>query len=350
MEVNGPAPAYGPGVQGGTTRWLPWRVAMERALYGPGGFYRRESPAAHFRTSVHTSALYAAAVARLVAELDDALGVGEPLQVVDIGAGRGELLVALADLVPAEVQLTGVDIVSRPADLPKRVGWRRWVPPAVRGLLFANEWLDNVPLDVVEVGADGQARLVHVDSVTGTERLDAPATGGAVAWLERHWPLHGAEPGVRAEVGSTRDVAWARSVGRLSVGLAIAVDYHHRKEERPEGGTLCGFRAGRVVRPVPDGSCDLTAHVALDACAAAVTERAAAPIATALRSQRDVLRALGVGGDRPPRESADTDPTGYAHRLALATQAAALTAPDGLGGFGWLAHAKGLPLPAALTG
>ena len=49
-----------------------WRTAMERALYGPGGFYTRgERPAAHFRTSVHASHRFAQALARLVAEMDD---------------------------------------------------------------------------------------------------------------------------------------------------------------------------------------------------------------------------------------------------------------------------------------
>src|SRR5262249_28255637 len=41
-----------------------WRTAMERALYGPEGFYTRgERPAAHFRTSVHASHRFALAVA-----------------------------------------------------------------------------------------------------------------------------------------------------------------------------------------------------------------------------------------------------------------------------------------------
>ena len=44
---------------------VSWRVATERALYGPDGFFRRHRPGAHFRTSVHASPLFAEAVARL---------------------------------------------------------------------------------------------------------------------------------------------------------------------------------------------------------------------------------------------------------------------------------------------
>ena len=66
---------------------------MQEALYGPGGFYvRGERPAAHFRTSVHTSARYAAAVLALLREVDAALGQPARLDLVDIGAGQGELL------------------------------------------------------------------------------------------------------------------------------------------------------------------------------------------------------------------------------------------------------------------
>lgn len=78
----------------------------------------------------------------------------------------------------------------------------------------------------------------------------------------------------------------------------MAVDYAHVREARPPFGTLTGFRSGREVRPVPDGSCDLTSHVALDACAAAVTavDGTAPP---ELLTQREALHHLGITGERP---------------------------------------------------
>ncbi len=78
---------------------------MQQALYGSGGFYQRgECPAAHFRTSVHTSARYAAAVLALLRHTDAALGHPPRLDLVDIGAGQGELLgqvLTLAGQLPA---------------------------------------------------------------------------------------------------------------------------------------------------------------------------------------------------------------------------------------------------------
>jgi SAM-dependent MidA family methyltransferase len=95
---------------------------------------------------------------------------------------------------------------------------------------------------------------------------------------------------------------------------------------------------------VPDGSRDLTAHVALDACAAAAAATAGAT-GTLLTTQRAALRALGVHGTRPPRELASADPPAYLAALARAGQAAELTDPGGLGGFGWLVQSVGVPLP-----
>jgi len=308
---------------------VPWRVAWDVALYGPAGFYRSAGrPAAHFRTSVHASPLFAAAVHRLVL----AAGLGT---VVDVGAGGGELLRELARLAP-DLRLCGVDLGPPPAGLPPSVDWLDTVPE-VDGVILANEWLDNVACDVVQLTPNGP-RVVLVDPPGGGESLGASPVPADAAWLERWWPL--TEVGQRAEVGRTRDEAWAAAAGRLTRGLAVAIDYSHALRTRPFGGTLTGYRHGRQVEPVPDGTCDITAHVALDACAAAV------PGDNLLVSQRAALRALGVRGDRPPRELASGDPGGYLRALQVAGEAAELTDPAGLGDFGWLMHAVGVPLPA----
>ncbi|MEU7063743.1 SAM-dependent methyltransferase [Streptomyces sp. NPDC046161] len=306
-----------------------WRTAMEAALYGPGGFYvdpRGPGPAGHFRTSVHASPLYAGAVARLLLAVDEALGRPERLDLVDVGAGRGELLTGVLAALPAEaagrVRPYAVERAGRPEGLDPRIRWVAQPPAGTAGLLFANEWLDNVPLEVAE---DGRYVLVAPD---GTEGPGGPLDSGDRAWLERWWPGGG-----RAEIGRPRDEAWAAAVATLDRGLAVAVDYAHTRGARPPYGTLTGFRGGREVPPVPDGSCDITAHVALDACAGP---------GAALLTQREALAALGVSGARPPLTLASTDPAGYVRALASAGEAAELTARGGLGDFGWLVQPVGL--------
>ncbi|MFD7062381.1 SAM-dependent methyltransferase [Streptomyces sp. NPDC059906] len=329
-------------------KWRGWREATQEALYGPEGFYRAgpEGPAGHFRTSVHASPLFAGAVARLLCRVDEALGRPAVLDFVDMAAGRGELVAGVLAALPADVaartRAYAVEVAARPEGLDRRVQWLPRPPDGVTGLLFANEWLDNVPVDVAEVDAAGVARRVLVRG-DGAERLGEPVAGAEAEWLARWWPLD-AEEGRRAEIGLPRDEAWASAVAALDAGLAAAADYAHTAAARPPFGTLTGFWAGRETEPVPDGSCDITAHVALDACAAAHTTRCTpeyAPPNALTRPQRDILRALGVTGARPPLALASTDPAAYVRALASASQAAELTARGGLGDFRWLLQPVG---------
>jgi len=311
---------------------MRFRQAMDRALYGPDGFFRRPGPgpAGHFRTSVHASPLFAEALAVLVTRLDAALGEPDPFDLVDVGAGRGELLTGLlAALPPAiakRVRATGVELAPRPADLSPDIAWTAdlptGLPTGIVGLLVATEWLDNVPLEIVEVDAGGTVRYLD-------ERLEPaePIEPADAAWLARWWPLDPTATGTRAEIGAPRDAAWQAAAGAVTRGLALAVDYGHVAGQRPLFGSLTAFRAGREVAPVTDGSCDLTCAVALDSLALGVPMR-----------QRKALKALGVDGGRPPIGLATSDPGGYVRALARAGAAAELTAAEGLGDHWWLLH------------
>jgi SAM-dependent MidA family methyltransferase len=322
---------------------------MQAALYGPGGFYARgEPPARHFRTSVHVSSRYAAAVLSLLRHVDAGLGHPARIDLVDIGAGRAELLGQV--LAAAEPDLAGriaahaVEVTARPAGLDPRIGWGAEPPGTITGLAVASEWLDNVPLDVVELTAAGPV-VVQVDPGTGAERPGPPAEPADVAWLRAWWPL--GSVGERAEVGRARCGAWAGIVGRIGRGVALAADYGHVRAARPGCGTLTGYLKGRAVPALPDGSRDITAHVALDACAAA--GRRAGAGQTLLTTQREALRSLGVNGRRPPVEMAVSDPEGYVRELCHASEDAELVDAGGLGGFGWLVQAVGMALPGPLA-
>lgn len=371
-----------------------WRDAMERALYGPGGFFVSGSgPAGHFRTSVHASPAFADALLRLVEQVDAALGHPADLRVVDVGAGRGELLRALSAALgvaappsassgppaagPApsasvplasRVRLTAVEKAPRPADLPDGIDWLDEIPDGITGLLVATEWLDNVPLDLAVHTAEGW-RYLLVDPATGAETVGDPVDPADADWLARWWPVaaagidgtgptgsgfraaRAAEESTltarsrsgypeRAEIGRTRDDAWAGAVGKLDRGLALAVDYGHLRDGRPVDGTLTGYRGGRQVPPVPDASRDVTAHVAVDSVASAGAR--VARCAYDLGSQREALRALGADGGRPPLSLAASDPAGYVRALAAASAVAELTDPAGLGGHWWLRQPVGV--------
>ncbi|WP_330476208.1 SAM-dependent methyltransferase [Terrabacter sp. C0L_2] len=316
---------------------VPWREAWHEALYAVGrGFYvTRGGPAAHFTTAAHGAT--GARLARALLALPD-----HPVRVVvDVGAGRGELATHLVDAMdptspggtrtPQATRVVAVDVVDRPAGLDPRVEWLRspggaGLPPELTGLgdalVIAHEWLDVVPCTVAEVDADGTAREVLVDPDTGAESLGAPLSGQDREWADAHWPT--TTPGDRIEVGRARDEAWADLVSRVDSGTLVAVDYGHTATGRPAGGTLTAYASGQLTTPVPDGSCDLTAHVAVDSLDADV-----------VRPQREALQALGLTGATPPHALAGADPLAYLAGLEHASTEAQLLHRDGFGGFWW---------------
>ena len=177
---------------------------------------------------------------------------------------------------------------------------------------------------VVEVEGDGE------------EQLGASASAEAADWAARWWPQ-----GRRVEVGRSREQAWAGAVAQVRRGLAVAVDYGHVLGDRAvffdRRPTLTGYRDGRQVPPLPDGSCDLTAHVALDALAAGSGGR--------VLSQREALLLLGVDATPPPRSLSTSDARGYLALLQRASQAAELLDRRTLGSFGWVVCPLGIEDP-----
>lgn len=248
----------------------------------PQGFSARNRAEDHFTTSIdigdHVARLLLQRCRRLEDRIDDPW-------IVDVGAGSGRLLRQLHELGFPGQRLLGIDVRPAPHDLPVR--WIQGVAPdcvpAVRGLLFAHEFLDDIGVDVV---VDG--RLLTVDGRPGP-----PASADDLAWL--------AERGHREGViGRHREQTWAALVSRVIEGEAIAVDY---------ASTLpLGHRRGRAVTPVADGATDISAGVDLAAC-----------------------RSL-TGGRIVPQHRMFT-PTGSPVERA---EVAVLRDRSGLGAFGWL--------------
>ena len=303
--------------------------AWDQALYGESGFYRQVAgPAGHFSTASQGMPHIGELLARALLELMDREGLDT---FVDMGCGRGELLEQIHRLGP-HLRCIGVDIVPRP-QLSEPIGWfqspgGKQLPDELDSLtntlLFANEWLDVVPCPIAEMDENGELREVLVNATSGDERLGDPVSGADRTWCQWFWPIDRLEPGDRVEIGEARDTAWDDVVSRVASGMAVAADYGHTIDSRPAPGTLTGFRQGRQVLPVPDGSCDLTAHVAMDS----LTH-------DELIDQRTALRQLGISGQNPPYDLARSDPAAYLQGLSTASVATALMAKGGLGDFLW---------------
>lgn len=243
-------------------------------------------------------------LAELVLAIDERLGSPEDLTIVDIGAGDGSLIAAMRDATPElaeRARWIAVDV--RPIEQDEVISVRGEAPMLnasfpVRGLVMAHEWLDEIPCDVVQrddagvdrlvlVGPDGEEMGPALDDVHACAAYGVDAVA-ARAWMDRWWPLE--QPGDRAEIGSTRDAAWAWMTSIVMQGVALATDYGHTLAERRDRratGTLRAYREGRVAEPVPDGTVGITADVAVDACAGAVA-------GSTLSRQRDEVDAPAV--------------------------------------------------------
>lgn len=255
-------------------------------------FYRSQTAEIHFATSVEANDRVARSLADIVAKLR-ATRENEEFFVIDVGAGSGKLLEQLQARITGPVSFMGIDVRPRPSQLPSALSWRQLhvnedsrditgMGEGVFGLVIAHEFLDDIPCEVVEIDDDMRARIVLVDPVSGAEEsgpgLEDPAAKTFLEprqledlqrWMATWWPV--TRPGARREIGITRDLVWSRITGALHSGAAVAIDYAHSRADRALGvwdaGTLKGFASGRPRRPVPDGSVNLTAHVALDALA-----------------------------------------------------------------------------------
>lgn len=292
---------------------VSWSAAWEQSALGPHGFYR--SAAGHAERTFATHVTTGTVVARRIvmhsaARLEALLSSHDNVVVTDLGAADGTLIAQLMSALPERigerVRWRAIDVRPRPVGIDERVAWieadvrdvaSRLDP--VPGLVVAHELLDDVPCDILEIDDHGARRIVLVDPSSGREEL-GPSTDDAAGcrrldldpvgideWCDRWWPRR--EPAARVEVGRSRDAAWAMVAALASDGLAIAVDYAHVAAERSagvwDGGTLAGYRDGRLASAVPDGSRNITAHVALDSCAAAVSDA------------RTVLERSGDGDD-----------------------------------------------------
>lgn len=166
---------------------------VERALYGPGGFYESGGRAgrrgASFVTSPEVGPLFGAVVARaLDAWWDDA---GRPAQwvVVDAGAGPGTLARAILAAGPSCAEALQLVCVERTAAQralhPEGVTSTDELPD-VADVIVANELLDNLPFGLLDRTDDGWVP-VHVapdgSTVPDSGGARVPVAATAAAWV-----------------------------------------------------------------------------------------------------------------------------------------------------------------------
>ena len=156
---------------------------MERALYGPEGFYTRGGLAGRrgdFLTAPEVGPLFGAVLARFLDAEWQRLGRPAPFTVVDVGAGPGTLarsIVAAASESRAAMRYVAVELADVQRRIhPEGVESRADLPPEpIVGVVIANELLDNLPFRLAVF--DGAWREAYVSTAadgTLSEVLSAP--------------------------------------------------------------------------------------------------------------------------------------------------------------------------------
>lgn len=171
----------------------PVHAFVERALYGPDGFYEQAGRAgrrgASFVTSPEVGPLFGAVLARALDRWWDDAGRPDEWIVVDAGAGPGTLARAVLAAEPAcaaALQLVCVErTVAQRALHPDGVTSTDRLPD-VADVIVANELLDNLAFGLLERTDDGWVPVeVQTDGSTrpdtGGSRVPVVAT--ASAWV-----------------------------------------------------------------------------------------------------------------------------------------------------------------------
>ncbi|MBI3448359.1 MAG: SAM-dependent methyltransferase [Acidobacteria bacterium] len=332
---------------------------MAEALYHPRhGRYSLPSPPmgpeGDYITSPEVDPAFGRLLARAFAEMASRLP-GGPFSIVEPGPGKGTLcrdvLLALEDEAPELAARTAYHLVEESAalrrqqeallgaaGLSERVRWSTWSAlrrrSPIHGCLVANEFLDALPVHLVEmtegrlreihVGLDGGGGLIEIAREPSTPELGATFEDLGVTLAE----------GQRAEVNLLARRFVSEAAGLLRRGYAVVIDYGHEAadlySDRHFAGTLVGYRRHQlVVDPLAEpGGHDLTSHVDFTSISRAAL--AAGWESFAMTTQRKMLIALGLA-EMIAALAIDASPDGAGERVRRRFALHSLMSPTGMG-------------------
>ena len=344
---------------------------MDLALYHPEHGYYRQSQrkpgrGGDFITSPELHPFFGNTLARQVAETWDALGQPHRLVVREHGASSGgmayDILVALHEKAPdvlAAIDYCLIDVNTHRLEEATAAMIEVGLGDHVRamhpdeltpeaGLVIANEVADALPVHRYLV-RDGVIREVRVglNEAGGFVDVEAEPDPAMLAAIGSHFARHEVElpDGTRFEFCPAA-AGWMHSIAEnLTAGIAIIIDYGYDaatlyRDHRLQG-TLRGYwqHAATDDPYIRVGQQDLTAHVDFSWLTDAAIQ--AGMTTLGLTTQSEYLTRLGHGEwllELQQQPDADYEEYALAQRATMR-----LIDPSGLGRFGVLGVAKGLP-------
>ncbi len=289
---------------------------VEAALYDPDeGFYMtggRAGRRGDFLTAPEIGPLFGAVMARAVDRWWVQAGCPEVFPVFEVGAGPGTLARTVlrarcraarsgalrwwaTEISPRQRRLHPThDLFGSAGSLPEAVAAQaKGGGGSSRGLVLANELLDNLPFDVVERTVDGWSMVVIVANPAGSGFATSlrPLERGAIAELVGLAP--DAESGQRLP-WQPRARGWVEAaLAVVPDGRVVMIDYGATTSELLERGDdwlrTHGGHRGRYRWLDAPGHLDITADVDLDQLQ--LDRRADVMV-----GQAEFLRAHGIDG------------------------------------------------------
>ena len=346
---------------------ISFRDFMELALYHPGhGYYFACDPARDYQSSPNVHPIFAACLARQLAEMWRLLGSPRRFDVFEAGAGNGRLAGAVArwlrsrepetyDALHYSLQdatYTGAraDEVLRSLGLPPaRVSIARELPAGgdIQGCILSNELIDALPVHRVRIEGGRLAELrVGFDGHRFTDVAAEPS-----ADLACHFERLGLVPGEGCEAEANLDAPrWVeRAAQALKRGYLLTLDYGYEAAAlyapwRKRGTLLTFYRHTSGDDPYARvGRQDITASVDFTTLKRAGSEFGLRTLG--LTSQAEFLAALGIGAPVAERPDQSRLEAYYALRRSVIE----LTDTTGLGRIKVLVQGKDVP-DVPLTG
>lgn len=331
--------------------WIGFGRYMEMVLYEPGlGYYSagatKFGPGGDFTTAPEISVLFGRCLARyLASHLNDATP-----DLLELGAGSGKLaadvlteLEAL-DRLPRQYAILepSASLRARQLDalaaavptLLGRVVWLDSLPAEFNGVIFGNEVLDALPVEIVHWYPDRTMRrgiARNGDHLTWREHPLADAAlisqadairvqlGGA---LERGDYI--------SEIGIAAQALVRTLAGILNTGALVFIDYGFERTQfyhpqRTRGTLMCHYRHHAHDDPLfLPGLQDITAHVEFNTLSDIANEQGLSQIL--FSTQARFLLGNGI-----IELLAETDVDDVVRYLPLANQVSRLTSPAEMG-------------------
>lgn len=262
--------------------YISFAQFMQLALYDAKyGYYHSSHPKlgkqGDFVTAPEISPLFAQCIARQIIQIEQSLN---EKMFLEIGAGSGifakDLLLTLEkleylpqnyfifEISPALKEAQKKLLLDHASHLLDRIIWLDKLPAEFKGIIFANEVMDALPVHCFKVEADGiKERCVTwendgftwVTQQTHLHQLDA---------LQKTFDL---PVGYESEINLSIP-RWMTDLGKiLKKGVVLLADYGYGRQEfyhpdRTEGTLMCFSQHSKHTDPfIQVGLQDITAHV-----------------------------------------------------------------------------------------